>query len=275
MIPVLQINPILEWTSEEIWEYIHAYNLPYNPLYDKGLKRVGCWCCPYKSESEWEEMRDIFPEKVESFEKILEVQAEKLHIKDKERFIKRRGWTSWISPQRRRVMGELRPCEANDGGIFDVVNIRFHEDQEKNATKVARLLPVLTDLFTVMPDNSIKVTVGNLSKKRQRINLKILAEKSTNCFSCGACTTVCPTGALKVDELSVYVDESICTHCGKCINGGLLRGACIARNYSSKPAALIDLRSELDLEKEMTTEAQPKKERLVAEPQEIQPFVSL
>jgi phosphoadenosine phosphosulfate reductase len=249
MIPVLQINPILDWTSKDIWEYIHAYHIPYNPLYDKGLKRIGCWCCPYKPDSEWEELRAIFPEKVESFEKVLEKEADKLGIKDRERFIKKRGWTKWVSPQRRRVMGELRPCDANDGSEFDVVNIKFHEDAEFNAKKVARLLPVLTDLFTVMPDNSIKVTVGNLNKKQQKINLKILAEKSANCFSCGACTSVCPTGALKVDSLSVYVDEDFCTHCGKCINGGLLRGACIARNYSAKPAALIDLRNEKDLER--------------------------
>jgi phosphoadenosine phosphosulfate reductase len=257
MIPVPQINPILDWTTEDIWSYIHTYGLPYNPLYDKGLKRVGCWCCPYKSDSEWEEMRAVFPEKVESFERVIETQADKLGIKDKERFVKKRGWVKWISPQRRRVMGELRPCDANDGSAFDVVNIRFHEDAEHNAKKVARLLPVLTDLFTVMPDNSIKVTVGNLDKKKQKINLKILAEKSANCFSCGACTSVCPTGALKVDRLSVYVDEEFCTHCGKCINGGLLRGACIARNYGSKPSALIDLRTESGLEKWATAGIMP------------------
>ena len=248
MIPVWQINPILDWRTEEVWDYVHVYSLPYNPLYDKGLKRVGCRCCHYKSDQEWEEMRTVFHYKVELFEQVLKEQADKLGIKDKERFIKKRGWTKWISPQRRRVMGELRPCDNNDGSEFDVVNIKFHEDAEFNAKKVARLLPVLTDLFSVMPDNSIKVTVGNLNKKQQKIILKILAEKSAICFSCGACTSVCPTGALKVDSLSVYVDENFCTHCGKCINGGLLRGACIARNYASKPATLIDLRSESGLE---------------------------
>ena len=107
MIPVVQINPILDWTSEEIWDYIHAYNLPYNPLYDKGLKRVGCWCCPYKGDAEWEELRAIFPEKVEFFEKVLEKQADRMGIEDKERFIKKRGWAKWISPQRRRVMERI------------------------------------------------------------------------------------------------------------------------------------------------------------------------
>ena len=57
------------------------------------------------------------------------------------------------------------------------MSIRFHEDAELNAKKVARLLPVLTDLFTVMPDNSIKVTVGNLDEKRQRIILQNISRE--------------------------------------------------------------------------------------------------
>lgn len=40
------LNPILEWTDDEIWEYIHTNKLPYCCLYDEGFKRVGCIGCP-------------------------------------------------------------------------------------------------------------------------------------------------------------------------------------------------------------------------------------
>lgn len=40
------INPIIEWQDEDVWEYIHLRNIPYNPLYDMGYKRVGCVGCP-------------------------------------------------------------------------------------------------------------------------------------------------------------------------------------------------------------------------------------
>jgi phosphoadenosine phosphosulfate reductase len=43
------LNPIIEWSNEEVWEYIHERKLPYNPLYDKGHKRVGCIGCPMKA----------------------------------------------------------------------------------------------------------------------------------------------------------------------------------------------------------------------------------
>lgn len=42
------IHPIIDWSDEEVWEYIHTYNLPYCPLYDEGYRRLGCVMCPYQ-----------------------------------------------------------------------------------------------------------------------------------------------------------------------------------------------------------------------------------
>lgn len=42
----ISINPIIDWTHSDIWQYIRANNIKYNPLYDMGYKRVGCVGCP-------------------------------------------------------------------------------------------------------------------------------------------------------------------------------------------------------------------------------------
>jgi phosphoadenosine phosphosulfate reductase len=42
----LILNPIIEWSDEDVWDFIKKYRLPYNPLYDQGHKRVGCIGCP-------------------------------------------------------------------------------------------------------------------------------------------------------------------------------------------------------------------------------------
>ena len=42
------LHPIIDWTEEEIWDYIHEHDLPYCSLYDEGMKRVGCVMCPMK-----------------------------------------------------------------------------------------------------------------------------------------------------------------------------------------------------------------------------------
>lgn len=43
------INPIIDWTTDEVWEFIKEYEIPYCELYDKGYKRLGCIGCPMSS----------------------------------------------------------------------------------------------------------------------------------------------------------------------------------------------------------------------------------
>jgi len=40
------LNPIIDWTDIEVWEFLKKYNVPVNPLYSKGYKRIGCIGCP-------------------------------------------------------------------------------------------------------------------------------------------------------------------------------------------------------------------------------------
>jgi phosphoadenosine phosphosulfate reductase len=40
------VNAIIEWTTDDVWEFIKLYNIPYCCLYDEGFKRVGCIMCP-------------------------------------------------------------------------------------------------------------------------------------------------------------------------------------------------------------------------------------
>jgi len=40
------LNPIVDWSTEEVWEFHRKYNVPYCSLYDEGFDRVGCVGCP-------------------------------------------------------------------------------------------------------------------------------------------------------------------------------------------------------------------------------------
>jgi phosphoadenosine phosphosulfate reductase len=40
------LHPIIDWTEQEIWDYIFSNKLPYCKLYDEGFKRIGCIGCP-------------------------------------------------------------------------------------------------------------------------------------------------------------------------------------------------------------------------------------
>lgn len=47
----LKINPLLEWTEEDLWDYIKANNVPYNKLHDNGFPSIGCQPCTRAIES--------------------------------------------------------------------------------------------------------------------------------------------------------------------------------------------------------------------------------
>ena len=42
---VIKYHPILHWTTEDVKAYIQQYNVPYNPLHDKGFVSIGCAPC--------------------------------------------------------------------------------------------------------------------------------------------------------------------------------------------------------------------------------------
>ncbi len=42
---LLKINPLLNWTKKDVWDFITRNNVPYNPLHDKGYPSIGCWPC--------------------------------------------------------------------------------------------------------------------------------------------------------------------------------------------------------------------------------------
>ena len=42
---LIKINPLLEWTSADVWDYIRTYDVPYNALHDKGYPSIGCAPC--------------------------------------------------------------------------------------------------------------------------------------------------------------------------------------------------------------------------------------
>jgi phosphoadenosine phosphosulfate reductase len=42
---LVKINPIADWSSKQVWDYIYENNLPYNPLHDRNYPSIGCTHC--------------------------------------------------------------------------------------------------------------------------------------------------------------------------------------------------------------------------------------
>lgn len=42
---LIKVNPLCDWTSAMVWEYIRENDVPYNSLHDDGFPSIGCWPC--------------------------------------------------------------------------------------------------------------------------------------------------------------------------------------------------------------------------------------
>lgn len=42
---LIKVNPLVDWTEEQVWDYIHEHNIPYNKLHDQGFPSIGCQPC--------------------------------------------------------------------------------------------------------------------------------------------------------------------------------------------------------------------------------------
>ena len=48
------LNPIIDWTDAEVWEFLDSHGCKSNPLYKCGFKRIGCLGCPMSTKGKQE-----------------------------------------------------------------------------------------------------------------------------------------------------------------------------------------------------------------------------
>lgn len=62
-------RPLLHWSLEDVWAMLEKYGIPRNPLYDYGVKRVGCLPCIMSRKSEIRMIAKNFPERIDMIRK--------------------------------------------------------------------------------------------------------------------------------------------------------------------------------------------------------------
>lgn len=55
------LHPIIDWTTTEVWEYIHKEQLLYCSLYDEGFHRLGCVLCPMTTAAQAQRDKSRWP----------------------------------------------------------------------------------------------------------------------------------------------------------------------------------------------------------------------
>lgn len=75
----LIINPIIDWTTEDVWDFLRYSDLPSCELYERGYNRVGCLFCPMASIYSLHMMERDYPKYREAFIRLIgKIRAKRL-----------------------------------------------------------------------------------------------------------------------------------------------------------------------------------------------------
>ena len=262
------VNPIRDWTALDVWLYIIWRELPYNPLYDEDIERVGCWMCPSSLASECAEISRLNPELAKTWGQKLDAWAADNGLP--EEFASYGFWRWKQLPPKMRALAErlkiearptradtitirvikgVSPCAAGGYSVEAVLKM----PQAQSLKHVAELLKTVGDVKLVedfgvaMVDSKkadAKVFAGgqiavvgerpkDASEFFDTISRAVL--RGHMCTRCGICARACPTGAIRLDD-HIVVDAEKCNKCGKCAE------SCVVAHYFDKLADQVSAR---------------------------------
>lgn len=113
------INPIIDWTESDVWEFLNHYGCESNPLYKCGFDRVGCIGCPMANKKRYFEF-DRYPKYkqmyIHAFQRMIDQCTLKSDWKTGEEVF---AW--W--------MGEVKPTYKQQMTIAEILDyLRYEYD---------------------------------------------------------------------------------------------------------------------------------------------------
>ena len=75
------LNPIIDWSDDNVWDFIKGNRIPYCSLYDEGFHRLGCIGCPHgmtkgreRDFKRWPKYKEFY---IRAFRRMLEIRKER------------------------------------------------------------------------------------------------------------------------------------------------------------------------------------------------------
>jgi len=248
-------SPIRNWNAFEVFLYIQKHNLVkfLNPLYFKGLIRIGCWLCPASTLADFKIMNESYPSLISKLEYKLHKIQEKHGLPDQ--YISWGLWRWKFLPQKVinllkahniiyssqnlsflneiklafRVINSPSPCTQGGYSAYVLANqmldlprirrlISIHGPIEYN--KEMDILSITTKKqgrIDIFRDGSITIKSKNIPLLVKTINSLVRTlYRIIYCDGCGICTYQCDNNALLVESGVIKVVEKQCTRCLIC-----------------------------------------------------------
>lgn len=94
----IHFRPILDWTEQDIWNYIELNNIPINPCYDDS-GRVGCMFCPFQSTIRLHYMSKKYPKHFKLLLNAIEKAMEQGYMREFKNISPKDVFNWWASKQ--------------------------------------------------------------------------------------------------------------------------------------------------------------------------------
>jgi len=233
-------SPIQEWTALEVWLYLfdNKDKAPWNPWYERGLERIGCFLCPATNLADLELVRKAFAG-YERWQKRLEEYPETWRSfglwrwrrlsKGVAEHLAQRGITveapKALPPRLIFEAGEHQVCAEGlslQGHFSRPLGLEMLSGRLRAMGKARlegeRLL--VGEWAEISRDGkvSLRAKEGEELKRRTEA-LKEAVLRAEECAGCGICTGRCKTGAASVVRGRMAIDAQKCNQCGACLTG--------------------------------------------------------
>lgn len=255
----INVSPILEWNTVEIYLYLLFHGLPINKSYRSGLARVGCVICPYSSGWSEDLCGRLYPETLSPFVDRIRCSLKEAKVAGVDNYIRMGKW-------KMRAGGRSMGCESNlrISSIAPDFQVILSAPKENilmwlRVLGDIRLTPTETGIngelrhnhhiykFTIKDDGTNQVLeIKGIDPKDVVFvgHLKRVAYKATYCVHCEVCEVECPTGALSVvPKVSVNPDK--CVHCLKCLDFHE-KGCISAASVTTSDVNLLNSQNNMD-----------------------------
>jgi phosphoadenosine phosphosulfate reductase len=238
--------PIQNWTALHVWLYLFWKKANYNPLYERGFDRIGCWLCPSASMADFSRLREIHPELSKKLEKYLKEYAARNGLP--EEWATYGFWRWQVLPKSIRMIAEKkgitpvpklekklmqfamtlghRPCRAGgitaEGSFRTPLNLPMIEKTGLLGA-IGNTNSIDGVILAQRGENNVHVYASGMVVARgmdedAALQLIGLAEKTIRralfCTGCGVCVGQCTERAISVNG-TARINEK-CIHCGKC-----------------------------------------------------------
>lgn len=250
---MINLSPLLNWNSTEIYLYILFHHLPFNPAYRKGFSRVGCIICPFSSEWSEDLCSKLYPEAMKPFVSWLETSLNNNNVEGVRNYIKTGKWKMRAGGRDLKNITSVNfvsvspvfsaTLQAPRENILTWLKVlgkySFLAEGESITGKLKYVKRILTFSITPSEGHQQYFKISDTSDDLILISqLKKILYKSAYCVHCEVCEVECPTGALSVTPI-VTIDENSCVHCLKCLSfneKGCITASSASTSYGNDPS---------------------------------------